>query len=154
MKTYSFAKVSARGYLIKADLNNKWIITGDLGLVINLSEKEDKEAADFFASRQIEYQWLPLKEETEDIGYSSILEAVRKMLLCDRSGKRIIVHCDFGNNRSRTVVEAFHYAKMGFHFEDEYKGYSNHLIYNSESGFLPAISIIEQNLKLTAQDFR
>ena len=89
MKTYSFAKVSARGYLTKADFNNKWIITDDLGLVISLSEKEDKVAAEFFASHQIEYLWLPLQEETEDIGYSSILEAVRKMLLFDRSGKGI-----------------------------------------------------------------
>lgn len=147
MKTYSFAKVSARGYLTKADFNNKWIITDDLGLVISLSEKADKGAADFFASRQIEYLWLPLQEETDNIGYSSILEAVRKMLLCERSGKRIIVHCDFGNNRSRTVVEAFHYAKMGFHLEDGYKGYVNHLIYNSKSGYLPPLDEIEIRLQ-------
>ena len=55
--------------------------------------------------------------------------------------------CDFGVNRSRTVIEAFHYAKMGFHFEDEYKGYANHLIYNCAAGHLPELSEVEHELK-------
>ena len=37
MKTYSFAKVSARGYLTQADYNNKYIFTDDLKIVINVS---------------------------------------------------------------------------------------------------------------------
>ena len=152
MKNYTFSKVSARGYLTKADLENKWIITDDLKLVINLSEKCDEDAARLLEGRGISYIWLPLLEETEDIGYDAILKAVDEMLKHDEYGDRMIVHCDFGNNRSRTVVEAFHFAKMGFHLEDEYKGYQNHLIYNSESGFLPPICQIEIDLQELSED--
>ena len=152
MKNYTFSKVSARGYLTKADLENRWIITDDLKLVINLSEKCDEDAARLLEGRGISYIWLPLLEETEDIGYDAILKAVDEMLKHDESGDRMIVHCDFGNNRSRTVVEAFHFAKMGFHLEDEYKGFQNHLIYNSESGFLPPIRQIEIDLQELSED--
>ena len=117
MKNYTFSKVSARGYLTKADLENRWTITDDLKLVINLSEKCDEDAARLLEGRGISYIWLPLLEETEDIGYDAILKAVDEMLKHDEYGDRMIVHCDFGNNRSRTVVEAFHFAKMGFHLE-------------------------------------
>ena len=38
MKSYSFAKVSARGMLTEADYNNKYIFTEDLRNIVNLSE--------------------------------------------------------------------------------------------------------------------
>ena len=44
-------------------------------------------------------------------------------------------------------VEAFHYAKTGNHFFDEYKGFENHLIYNCSSGFLPPLEYVEKELK-------
>lgn len=152
MKNYTFSKVSARGYLTKADLENKWIITDDLRLVINVSEKCDEDAASLLEDRGISYIWLPLFEETQDMGYAAILKAVREMLKHDGYGDRMIVHCDFGNNRSRTVAEAFHFAKMGAHLEDEYKGYQNHLMYNSESGFLPPLRKIEIDLQQLYED--
>lgn len=152
MKTYTFAKVSARGYLTKADLNNNWIITDDLGLVLNLSERKDEDAARFLADRNVAYIWFPLKEEVADMGYRTILEAVREMLEYAENDKRIIVHCDFGNNRSRTVVEAFHFAVTRFHLDDEYKGCQNHLIYNSMSGYLPPITQIEKDLLKIADE--
>ena len=43
----------------------------------------------------------------------------------------MVVHCDFGQHRSRLVVEAFYFAKYGEHFTDEYKGFTNHLICSS-----------------------
>ena len=61
-------------------------------------------------------------------------------------GKKIIVHCDFGNNRSRTLVEAFYYHLFGKHMEDEYKGEINHLVYNSKVGHLPPMEDLEKDL--------
>ena len=66
-------------------------------------------------------------------------------------GHRSIVCCAFGVNRSRTVIEAFHYAKMGYHLEDEYEGFKNHLICNCESGFLPPLSDVERDLASLAE---
>ncbi|MBR2064490.1 MAG: dual specificity protein phosphatase family protein [Bacteroidales bacterium] len=152
MKTYTFAKVSARGYLTKADLSNNWIITDDLGLVLNLSERKDEDAARFLADRDVAYIWFPLTEEAADMGYRAILEAVREMIDYAEKDKRIIVHCDFGNNRSRTVIEAFHFAIMRYHLDDEYKGFQNHLIYNSKSGHLPPMNQIEEDLIRIADD--
>ena len=68
---------------------------------------------------------------------NAILQAVAKLAEYDKDGTPIIVHCMGGNNRSRTVVEAFYFAKLGTHLEDEYKGYPNHLLFNCGEGFLP-----------------
>ena len=65
----------------------------------------------------------------------------------DAAEEKVIVHCYCGNNRSRTVVEAFHYAKTGTHLEDEYKGELNHLIYNSKNGHLPEEKVIDAALE-------
>ena len=41
----------------------------------------------------------------------------------------VVVHCGCGNNRSRTVVEAYYYQVTGEMYQDEYKGFENHLLY-------------------------
>ena len=61
--------------------------------------------------------------------------------------EKAIVHCTCGNNRSRTVVEAFHFAKTGTHLPDEYNGEFNHLLYNVNNGHLPERTILESSLK-------
>lgn len=153
MKSYTFAKVSARGRLTDADYNNKYIITEDLKQIINVSERGLGRPFTFFKQRNIIAKHLPLTEDAVDMGYLSLTLAVRFLMQCDKEGKRSIVCCDFGNNRSRTVVEAFHYAKMGFHFEDEYKGYQNHLIYNCSCGFLPPLSDVEDELRRIGNEY-
>ena len=52
-----------------------------------------------------------------------------------------------GNACSRLVVEAFYFAKYGEHFTDEYKGFTNHLIYDCMSHHLPELSYIEKELQ-------
>ena len=146
MKSYSFAKVSARGYLTEADYNNKYILTDDLRLIINVSGRDFERPQEFFQKRNITAWFMPLTEKDGDMGYSSLLDAVKMLLDNDRDGHRSIVCCAFGVNRSRTVIEAFHYAKMGYHLEDEYEGFNNHLIYNCESRFLPTLSDVERDL--------
>ena len=77
---------------------------------------------------------------------NAILQAVAKLAEYDKDGTPIIVHCMGGNNRSRTVVEAYHFAKTGTHLEDMYRGYMNHLPYNCENGYLPPLKEMEQLL--------
>lgn len=152
MKSYSFAKVSARGYLTEADYNNKYILTEDLRLIINVSGRDFERPQEFFQERNITARFMPLTEKNGDMGYSCLLDAVKLLLDNDRNGHRSIVCCAFGVNRSRTVIEAFHYAKMGYHLEDEYEGFKNHLICNCESGFLPPLSDVELALQQLSKE--
>ena len=147
MKSYSFAKVSARGMLTEADYNNKYIFTEDLRNIVNLSETQRIERTRFIRERAIPVHNLPLTESGSDMGFRNLLMAVRSLLIIDHFGQRSLVCCDFGVNRSRTVIEAFHDAKMGYHFEDEYKGCLNHLIYNCEAGHLPPLEDVEHELR-------
>ena len=67
---------------------------------------------------------------------SDICRIVKLLLLYDKANEKTVVHCDCGQNRSRTVIEAFYYAKNKKHFEDSYKGYPNHLICNCKRNFI------------------
>ena len=142
MKSYTFAKVSARGYLTEADRNNKSVITEDLGLIINVTEHSFAHLMRPLREKGIKIKQFTLSDEGK-MNYKLLLNAVRHLLYWDRKNKRSIVFSFCGINRSRTVVEAFHYAKMGYHLEDEYQGFKNHLIYNCECGNLPSLSAME-----------
>lgn len=136
MKKYGFANVSARPFPTLLELDNKWIF-GDVKAVINVSEREDPDLIKEYSKRGIEYSFFPLKEEVEDMGWANICLAVNKLVLYLRKNIPTIVHCECGNNRSRLVVEAAYYILIGKHYEDEYKGSFNHLIYNCDHHHLP-----------------
>ena len=89
MKTYSFAKVSARGYLTQADYNNKYIITEDLKMIINVSGRDFEKPAEYFQERGIATKFLPLTEKNGDMGYHKILEAVKNLLYWDKQGGKV-----------------------------------------------------------------
>jgi protein-tyrosine phosphatase len=116
-----------------SDINNRWIFMPDTVLV-NVSPKYKPEIVDGINGRGIDYYHFPLEEGVPDIGWANIQQAVAVLLRYDATGKHMLVHCDYGNHRSRLVVEAFHYVKYGTHFMDEYKGFYNHLIYDCSSG--------------------
>ena len=147
MKAYKFAKITARPYPNMCDVNNKWIFTPETGVVINVSQKYKAEIVEAIKQKGIEYYHLPLDEEVPDIGWENIKKAVKTLMQYDNTDKHILVHCDGGNHRSRLVVEAYHYAKTGTHFIDEYKGYDNHLIYDCYSGYLLPLKEVETELK-------
>ena len=146
MRYYKFAPISARCFPTIADLNNPWIFPPDVEVVVNVSQKIDKQIAREIENRGMRYYCFPICEEVNDIGWESIKAAVSLLLQYDAENKRMIVHCDFGQHRSRLVVEAFYFAKMGKHLIDEYKGCDNHLIYNCRSRYLPALKDVEQQL--------
>ena len=147
MKAYKFANITVRPYPNKCDVNNKWISTPEIGVVINVSQKYKAEIVDAIKQKGIEYYHFPLDEEVPDIGWENIKKAVKTLMHYDNTDKQILVHCDGGNHRSRLVVEAFHYAKLGTHLIDEYKGYDNHLIYDCKSGYLLPLEEVEEALK-------
>ena len=137
MGPYSFAKVIARNYPTVSDINNPYIFSSDVRHVINVSENEHPpHIANLLSERGISVVHIPLKEKIGGMPSEKICEAVRLLLEYDRKNERTIVHCDFGNNRSRTVIEAFYFAKFGEHYSDEYNGAFNHLICNCNRCFI------------------
>ena len=153
MKIYQFAKISARCFPTIADLNNPWIFPRDVACVVNVSQNYDEQIAVELKSRGATYYHFPLDEEVEDIGWDNVSRAVTTILAYDKEGKRVVVHCDFGQHRSRLVIEAFHFAKFGKHFNDPYKGYDNHLIYNCKTSHLPPMDIVEIGLTKLREEF-
>lgn len=148
MKAYSFSKLVVRGYPTSNDINNPYIYSSDVRVVINVSEQEyTKEISSLFAARGIRTYFFPLTEEGPDMGLENIISAVEQLSQEDKAGNKVILHCMCGNNRSRTVAEAFYFHKSGEQFEDEYKGFKNHLLYNSANGHLPSIIELESILR-------
>ena len=152
MKKYSFANITVRPYPNLCDVNNKWIFTSEISVVVNVSKKYKSDIADAIKRKGIEYYHFPLDEEVPDIGWENILNAIKILLEYDRMGKHIIVHCDGGSHRSRLVVEAYFFAKFGKHLFDGYKGYYNHLIYDCSLGFLRPLNEVETILARLIRD--
>ena len=140
---YDFANITVRPFLKLSDVNNPYIF-GETKHVINMCDYREPEVIDLIQSKGATFDWFPTDEEPMD--QDMILKAVAKLAEYDKDGTPIIVHCMGGNNRSRTVVETYHFAKLGTHFEDEYKGCTNHLIWNCEQGYLPPLSEMEKLL--------
>ena len=150
MQTYSFAKITVRPFLKLSDVNNPYIF-GETKHVINMCAHREPEVIDLIHSKGGTFDWFPTEEQPMDV--NAILQAVAKLAEYDKDGTPIIVHCMGGNNRSRTVVEAYHFAKTGTHLEDEYKGYPNHLLYNCGEGFLPPIKDMEKMIRHIAANW-
>jgi len=148
MKSYPFAKLSVTGFPTVANLDNRWIFPSDVRVVINVSGHEyPKEIASVLASRGVRMYAFPLVEEGPDMGIGNIVSAVKVLSEADAAGERAVLHCTCGNNRSRTVAEAFCYAKTGRLYDDEYKGFQNHLVYNCETGHLPDLATVKGILR-------
>jgi len=147
MKSYSFSKLVVRSFPTVCDINNPYIFTSDVRVIVNVSEHPyTSEIASLLEARGIRTYFFPLVEEGPDMGLENLLSAVRVLTKEDGEGNKVILHCMGGNNRSRTVAEAFCFHKTGEHFEDEYKGYFNHLLYNSANGHLPCREELEAAL--------
>lgn len=148
MKSYTFAPIAAREYPTLQLLDNPYI-WGDVQFCVNLSEKtysQDLKVA--MASYGIEWVHCPVSEESGADWLHSFAVALPKVYRAFKEGKKQIVHCDLGNNRSRSLVEALYFAINRKHFPDEYKGEFNHLIYNCKEGHLPDVSELELRIQL------
>ena len=149
MRTYSFAPIAARDYPTIRQLDNPYT-WGGVRFCVNVSERPySPELEKAMEERWIEWIFCPLSEETPswndwEAPVCAVVEALYRAYL---DGKRMVVHCDFGNNRSRTVIEALYYVLQGKLFEDEYKGEVNHLAYNCKIGHLPPLEEMEKILE-------
>lgn len=140
---YTFANITVRPFLRLSDVNNPYIF-GETKHVINMCNNREPEVIEAIIAKGATYDWFPTEEQPMDL--SMVLQAVAKLGIYARDGLPIIVHCMGGNNRSRTVVEAYYFSKYLKHYEDEYKGYKNHLIYNCENGFLEPLKEMMDDL--------
>jgi len=119
-----------------AELRNPYIF-GGVKVLINVSTKKYPIRFRWELRRMgIKWYHFPM-EEIPDMGVDSLLKAVKVLEDSDRSGEKVILHCMCGNNRSRTVAEAYHFRKYGTHQDDEYRNEPNHLLYNCRAGNLP-----------------
>ena len=149
MKTYSFAPISAREYPTVYLLNNPYI-WGGVKLSLNVSEKPyPRDIVKAMKDKGIEWIHLPVSEtDFSKSWHPNIVAGVMKLKEAYDRGWKTVVHCDFGNNRSRTFIEAFYYLLKAEEFQDEYKGEINHLAYNCREGHLPSIEEVERSLTL------
>lgn len=146
MKTYTFAPISAREYPTVQLLDHPYI-WGGVQFSLNVSEKPyspELEAA--MAAHGIEWAFWPVSEDGGARWWESLENGLKALDAAHKAGKKIVVHCDCGNNRSRSFVEAFHYMTTGKQLEDEYKGEINHLAYNCKVGHLPPMKELESKL--------
>lgn len=141
-----FNEINARTrpFLSKKDLENKWIWNG-CKHVINVSQKEqDKVVIENIENRGATYVWIPIGENRE-LDVEQICKAMKELL--SYNGEDTIVHCDYGNNRSRLVCEFAHYAMTGVWINDELSvglnGCHNKTDDNIKRGFLPDLKIVE-----------
>lgn len=147
MKSYTFAPIAAREYPSFRLLDNPYI-WGGVRFCVNVSEKPyPTDLVKALRDRGIEWIYCPVSEADGAQWLDSLIVALPRMLYTYESGLKQIVHCDFGNNRSRSFVEALYYRIRGEHLADEYKGEFNHLIYNCKLGHLPELSVTEETIR-------
>ena len=151
MKSYTFAPISAREYPTIALLDNPYI-WGGVRFCVNVSERPySVELAKALADRGIEWVYCPVSEDDGAQWLDALITALPKMLYAFKMGQKQVVHCDFGNNRSRTFVEALYFVLNNKHFADEYKGEINHLVYNCAIKHLPTLMDTEEVLRSIAK---
>lgn len=146
MKTYDFAPISAREYPTVKILDHPYIWAG-VKFCVNLSERPySSELVEALATHGIEWIHCPVSEEPGADWLESFARALPQMYKAYKEGKNQIVHCDLGNNRSKSLVETFHYLIKHSQLEDEYKGEINHLAYNCKIGHLPPLEEVQARL--------
>ena len=146
MKTYDFAPISAREYPNVRILDHPYIWAG-VKFCVNLSERPySPELVEALAAHGIEWVHCPVSEEPGADWLESFAKALPQMYKAYKEGKNQIVHCDLGNNRSKCLVETFHYLLKHSQLEDEYKGEINHLAYNCKIGHLPPLEEVQVRL--------
>lgn len=148
MKSYTFAPIAAHEYPTIALLDNPYI-RGGVSFCVNVSEKPyPVELAKALVDHGIDWIYCPISEELSAQWSDALMAALPKKLDAYKMGQKQVVHCDFGNNRSRSFVKAQYYCLHNEHFQDEYKGEINHRAYNFNLHDLPDLTKTETLLML------
>lgn len=147
MRSYPFAPIAAREYPTIALLDNPYI-WGGVQFCVNVSERPyPVELAKALADHGIDWIHCPVSEEPGAQWLDALMTALPRMLYAFKMGRKQVVHCDFGNNRSRSFIEALYFCLHNEHFRDEYKGEINHLVYNCTMKHLPALANTEEMIR-------
>ncbi len=147
MKNYDFASISAREYPTVEMLDYLKLWTG-VNLCINVSERPYSPwLVKAMAEHGIEWYHFPISEEPGANWLDSFASALAKMYQAYKAGKKQVINCDLGNNRSRALVEALYFAIERKEFHDSYKDAINHLEYNCKEGHLPDLAEMERRLR-------
>ena len=147
MRLYSFAPISAREYPTVETLDHPHI-WGGVQFCVNLSEKPySPDLVSAMAAHGIEWVHCPVSEGPGADWLESFAIALPKMYRACKAGKKQIVHCDLGNNRSRAFAEALFFAVVRKEYDEPYKGADNHLEYNCIQGHLPDIGEVERRIR-------
>lgn len=147
MKRYEFADVLVMSMPTVWDVRNKYIFGGVRHIVNVSGQIYSRDLQKALKDSGVLVHEFPLVEIGPDMGIKNILSAISVIGKADAAGEKVVVHCVGGNNRSRALVEAYHFAKTGTHYPDEYKGAFNHLLYNSAEGHLPPAEELERILR-------
>lgn len=137
MKTYSFSNIRVMGMPNMCDLRNPYIFSEGIRHIINVCENEyPRDVLAAIDAKGIKRYHFSISEEAGAQWDDTLMAAVEVLKGIHDKGESAIVHCTCGNNRSRSVVEAFHYFLTGVQMEDEYKGFPNHFLYNVSLGHI------------------
>ena len=122
---------------------------------MNVSERPDPpDIVKAMKEKDIAWEHIPVSETDFSVSWlQPLIRGVLRLNDAYENGLKMVVHCDFGNNRSRTFIEAFHFFLTGEEFPDEYKGEMNHLAYNCKIGHFGSLKDVEDALKTFSRPY-
>ena len=120
-----------------SDILNPYIFSPAVKHIVNVCEHDyPKDIRKAIDAKGISRYHFPISEADGAQWDESLKAATDVLKGIHDKGEGAIVHCSCGNNRSRSVVEAFHLLLTGEHIDDEYKGFQNHYLYNVSIGHI------------------
>lgn len=147
MRVYTFAPIIVRELPV-GKRQEQPCLWGDIGLYVNLSEMPySLQFRQALSAQRIEWIHCPITEEPGSEWLDALSTALPKMYIAYRTGKKQIIHCEDGDTRSQTFVEALYYAVKCKEYDEPYNGVANHLAYNCREGHLPDIADLERRIR-------
>lgn len=83
-------------------------------VVVNVSDDPMWENAEWYRENSIEYYWFPMGD-CVPLGLHSIYGALMVLWNSEKRGKKLLLHCAAGINRSQTVLDCFYYLRFNTH---------------------------------------
>lgn len=144
IKDWISNKLKVVGYPVLNEVKNDAGKYKDYDVFINVSDEFWMDYQKEFWSIGKQNHWLPMCENSTDIGLSSIFGALQIMYQAYERDLSVLLHCHAGINRSQTVRAAFYYMMLGEHIHvEKLIGSTNMLKANCKAGNLPDISKME-----------
>lgn len=116
---------------------NEHFKVNDYDVVINVSDEYYLDVDRKLRGYGLDTYWFPMNECKRDIGLNSIYGAMVILRECERTNKRVYLHCHAGINRSVSVFCAYYFMRTSSHIELIRSGFTNILMANCGRGYLP-----------------